>query len=144
MASVTASRFVSTSSTVHSAGPLLDSKTNLLQVGLRNQIETHNGLRAVNKVGMLQYGSNVKQSRGTHPHMATHRTSATTIVCGTGSCLVFVTCEVGPWSKTGGLGDVLGGLPPAMAVSDCSYFPFFSSVFIICDTRELHIILVFL
>lgn len=31
--------------------------------------------------------------------------------------LIFVGAEVGPWSKTGGLGDVLGGLPPAMAVS---------------------------
>ncbi|CAN6466296.1 unnamed protein product [Victoria cruziana] len=29
--------------------------------------------------------------------------------------LVFVSAEVAPWSKTGGLGDVLGGLPPAMA-----------------------------
>lgn len=29
--------------------------------------------------------------------------------------LVFVGAEIGPWSKTGGLGDVLGGLPPAMA-----------------------------
>ncbi|KAJ9539046.1 hypothetical protein OSB04_031779 [Centaurea solstitialis] len=36
------------------------------------------------------------------------------IVCGMN--LVFVGAEVGPWSKTGGLGDVLGGLPPAMAV----------------------------
>ncbi|KAF6152419.1 hypothetical protein GIB67_038042 [Kingdonia uniflora] len=31
--------------------------------------------------------------------------------------LVFVGAEIGPWSKTGGLGDVLGGLPPAMAVA---------------------------
>lgn len=39
------------------------------------------------------------------------------IRCGTGMSLIFVASEVGPWSKTGGLGDVLGGLPPAMAVS---------------------------
>ncbi|KAF6143659.1 hypothetical protein GIB67_015299 [Kingdonia uniflora] len=31
--------------------------------------------------------------------------------------LVFVGAEIGPWSKTGGLGDVLGGLPPAMAAN---------------------------
>lgn len=29
--------------------------------------------------------------------------------------LVFVTSEVAPWSKTGGLGDVMGSLPIAMA-----------------------------
>ncbi|KAK7854189.1 granule-bound starch synthase 1 [Quercus suber] len=39
-----------------------------------------------------------------------------TIVCGSGMNLIFVGTEVGPWSKTGGLGDVLGGLPPAMAL----------------------------
>ncbi|XP_031496069.1 granule-bound starch synthase 1, chloroplastic/amyloplastic-like [Nymphaea colorata] len=32
-----------------------------------------------------------------------------------GMTVVLVTAEVGPWSKTGGLGDVLSGLPPALA-----------------------------
>ncbi|EEF37952.1 starch synthase, putative [Ricinus communis] len=39
------------------------------------------------------------------------------IKCGVGMNLIFVGTEVGPWSKTGGLGDVLGGLPPAMAAN---------------------------
>lgn len=32
-----------------------------------------------------------------------------------GMNIVLVSTEVAPWSKTGGLGDVLGGLPPALA-----------------------------
>ncbi|KAG8069500.1 hypothetical protein GUJ93_ZPchr0006g41416 [Zizania palustris] len=34
-----------------------------------------------------------------------------------GMNVVFVGAEMAPWSKTGGLGDVLGGLPPAMAAN---------------------------
>ncbi|KAF6143237.1 hypothetical protein GIB67_039020 [Kingdonia uniflora] len=39
------------------------------------------------------------------------------ITCEGGMNLVFVVAEVGPWSKNRGLGDVLGGLPPAMAAN---------------------------
>ncbi|KAM1531594.1 hypothetical protein TB2_038107 [Malus domestica] len=46
----------------------------------------------------------------------TRKTSGV-IVCGSGMNLVFLGAEVGPWSKTSGLGDVLGGLPPAMAAN---------------------------
>ncbi|KAJ1257812.1 hypothetical protein BS78_10G024900 [Paspalum vaginatum] len=44
--------------------------------------------------------------------------SPSLVVCATGGMnLVFVGAEMAPWSKTGGLGDVLGGLPPAMAAN---------------------------
>lgn len=36
-------------------------------------------------------------------------------VCSTPLDIVFVSAEVAPWSKTGGLGDVMGALPQAMA-----------------------------
>lgn len=108
MASITASHFVSRSSNVQTS---LDTKSTLSQIGLRNHTLTHNGLRAVNKLDGLQSRTNTKVT----PKMRS--TKSATIVCGKGMNLIFVGTEVGPWSKTGGLGDVLGGLPPALAVS---------------------------
>ncbi|XP_022856059.1 granule-bound starch synthase 1, chloroplastic/amyloplastic-like [Olea europaea var. sylvestris] len=117
MATVTTSHFVSHA---HSEATSVGSKSSLSQIGLRNQIVSHNGLRSMNTVDMLQLRTNAKvtakQSRSIVKKISAGRPSGT-IICGTGMSLVFVAAEVGPWSKTGGLGDVLGGLPPAMAAN---------------------------
>ncbi|CAL5383981.1 unnamed protein product [Camellia sinensis] len=93
--------------------------TNLGQIGLKRQTMTHNGLRSLNKLDMLQMKKNAKAiakhaSNKNGPKTENDRPSST-IIYGSGMNIVFVGAEVGPWSKTGGLGDVLGGLPPAMA-----------------------------
>ncbi|KAK0587492.1 hypothetical protein LWI29_023808 [Acer saccharum] len=90
--------------------------------GLRNQsMMTHSGLRSLNMVvdrlqvkttssRSVSRKSGKKEGQNTVTDMP-----STKIICGLGMNLVFLASEVGPWSKTGGLGDVLGGLPPAMA-----------------------------
>ncbi|THG06363.1 hypothetical protein TEA_016967 [Camellia sinensis var. sinensis] len=118
MATVTASRFVSRSSNVNSGG---ETVTNLGQIGLKRQTMTHNGLRSLNKLDMLQMKKNAKAiakhaSNKNGPKTENDRPSSA-VICGSGMNIVFVGAEVGPWSKTGGLGDVLGGLPPAMAAN---------------------------
>ncbi|XWS46303.1 hypothetical protein CRYUN_Cryun14cG0054200 [Craigia yunnanensis] len=78
---------------------------------------THNGLRSLNSVDELHIRRMAKattQQRKFKSGEATARPSRI-IVCG--MTMIFVGMEVGPWSKTGGLGDVLGGLPPAMAAN---------------------------
>ncbi|KAL6126374.1 hypothetical protein ACLB2K_074425 [Fragaria x ananassa] len=110
MATVTASSFTSTSTHVNygvSSSP--EAKTALQNMGFGKQSPTHSGLRALNVVtskSIAMRKVNVRSER---------RSGA--IVCGKGMNLVFLGSEVGPWSKTGGLGDVLGGLPPAMAAN---------------------------
>lgn len=114
MATVTGSHFVSRTS--HGA----ETKANLSQTGLRNQSMTHNGLRFLNKVDRLQMRTNAKavaRNAVKDEHPTANDKLSGKIICGTGMNIIFVGAEVGPWSKTGGLGDVLGGLPPAMAVS---------------------------
>ncbi|CAI9759311.1 unnamed protein product [Fraxinus pennsylvanica] len=74
----------------------------------------------MNKVDMLQLKTNAKITAKQSRSMAKRPNAdgpSGTIICGTGMNLVFVAAEVGPWSKTGGLGDVLGGLPPGLAAN---------------------------
>ncbi|XWS61498.1 hypothetical protein CRYUN_Cryun07bG0130900 [Craigia yunnanensis] len=116
MATVTTSHFVSRSSHVNSHGA--ETKANLALIGMRNQAMTHNGLWSLNKVDRLQMRTNAKavtRKAVKEGHPTANDKPSRKIICGTGMNLVFVGAEVGPWSKTGGLGDVLGGLPPAMA-----------------------------
>nr|AJA91185.1 granule-bound starch synthase [Codonopsis pilosula] len=118
MATITASKFVSHAN----GGAILGSETNttLAKMGPRNQFMTHNGFRSLNAVDMLQMTTSPKatarQVRRTAIKTGT-KSGPGTITCKTGMSLVFLGAEVGPWSKTGGLGDVLGGLPPAMAAN---------------------------
>lgn len=122
MATVNASYFVSRSSNVNTGGSFTsESTTNLAQMGLRNQTATQIALKSMNKLDLLQFRSNAKaipiQPRGRTRHKTSCHRPSSAIRCQSGMNMVFVGTEVGPWSKTGGLGDVLGGLPPAMAVS---------------------------
>jgi granule-bound starch synthase len=119
MATVTTSHFVSRTSHVNCHGTSgSETKTNMAQMGLRNQAMTHNGLRSLNKLDMLQMRTQAKAIARQARHKVKNTENdrpAGKVICEQGMNLVFVGAEVGPWSKTGGLGDVLGGLPPAMA-----------------------------
>ncbi|KAF7828088.1 granule-bound starch synthase 1, chloroplastic/amyloplastic-like [Senna tora] len=118
MAMVTTSYLVSKiPCTNHHGTQTSETKPNSCLVGHYNQnLTTHDGLRSLYNLGMLKVRTHATKTRA--------RSSKTLgkivlgkIECGLGMNVVFVSAEVGPWSKTGGLGDVLGGLPPAMAAN---------------------------
>ncbi|XP_004495514.1 granule-bound starch synthase 1, chloroplastic/amyloplastic-like [Cicer arietinum] len=111
MATVTGSCVVSRSACLNyqQGGRTTDPKLNLPQnITLNNQAFTYVGLRPLNKL-------HVRTARATNTcsNKRSEKNCLGKIVCGMN--LVFVGAEVGPWSKTGGLGDVLGGLPPVLA-----------------------------
>ncbi|KAL0002402.1 hypothetical protein SO802_016183 [Lithocarpus litseifolius] len=123
MATVAGSNFVSTSPRVNygSVTSGSEAKAALMKFGLMNHTMTHNGLRSLNKVDELVHVRTMAKLTNRQTRSKTFKSgnawTSRTIVCGSGMNLIFVGTEVGPWSKTGGLGDVLGGLPPAMAAN---------------------------
>ncbi|KAL5068509.1 hypothetical protein RYX36_019396 [Vicia faba] len=107
MATMTGSSMVTRTACFNYQTRSTDSKQNSPHITFNNnQAFTYVGLRSLNKL-------NVRTARATSGSSNTSAKSMGKIVCG--MSLVFVGAEVGPWSKTGGLGDVLGGLPPVLA-----------------------------
>lgn len=115
MGAVTVSNYVSRNSLIVAHGAS-GSET---KMSLKNLVETHKGLKSLNNLDVLRK----RTSATAICRSASRKTdglgrSAGKIVCEQGMNIVLVATEVSPWSKTGGLGDVLGGLPPALAVSE--------------------------
>lgn len=114
MATVTASsNFVSRTSLFNNHGA--SSCSDVAQITLKGQSLTHCGLRSFNMVDNLQRRSQAKPVSAKSSKRSSKVKTAGKIVCEKGMSVIFIGAEVGPWSKTGGLGDVLGGLPPALA-----------------------------
>ncbi|KAK2993309.1 hypothetical protein RJ640_006797 [Escallonia rubra] len=117
MATLTAPKLVLRSNVNNaSATCMREPKARMVRIGFRNQTMSHQGLRFLNNVDELHTRTMSKvatqQVRGKKL-----RKPCAVVISASGMNLIFVGSEVAPWSKTGGLGDVLGGLPPAMAAN---------------------------
>lgn len=114
MATVTASSYAVSGSACHShrGASRREAKVNsLAQVSLN-----YDGLRSLNKLHVrTTRAAKTKTLLSAKSNKSGHDGVLGRIKCGMN--MIFVGTEVAPWSKTGGLGDVLGGLPPALAVS---------------------------
>lgn len=128
MVTASSSTLVSKSGVFNNHVPTVSSDnskvTSLGGLRLVKQTNAHNGLRISNPVDELHdrtivLKSNARQVIAKSVQSNKNSKASSEITCGMN--LIFVGTEVGPWSKTGGLGDVLGGLPPALAVSSMLY-----------------------
>ncbi|CAJ2663154.1 unnamed protein product [Trifolium pratense] len=120
MATVTASsNIVSRISHINMSTFSCESKTAApMRLGYMRKANTHNGLRILNSLDELLNRTSIKMKGVQSRKKGLQRKSVRPkgiIICGLN--LIFVGTEVAPWSKTGGLGDVLGGLPPALAAN---------------------------
>lgn len=113
---VAASSFVS-----RSYGHGLASGVNTKASQMKFGCIKHSGLRSLNIIDELQVktmASKLTSSRQARRNGFRSRNGPSlVIVCGVGMNIIYVGAEVTPWSKTGGLGDVLGGLPTALAAN---------------------------